>query len=243
MAKEITRPLDRSCLKEAINEIVASIHTTAANAWKREAEIIDLNHPCEHETTDSLLALSRMEEIATYGFRLGSLPLWGKSKLGIWEKIENSGTLDLEVRLFERDTAIVCLRGAAGLGATDYFWSKVEMNSQGREWLRRAFLGDPSDHESVDLASYGDPKSAPDDNLLLAYRSRVKEYEAKGRNPPVQTTKAGDQGDREWAVERGVSREKITKWRKDSLGTLRRGRPKNSTGNSTGNSAGNSAGN
>jgi hypothetical protein len=68
-----------------------------------------------------------------------------------------------------------------------------------------------------------------------AYETRVAEFQkAHGRNPPLQTTKMGVQGDREWAAKNGVSRADIEKWRQELLvEPTRRGRPRNSAGNST----------
>jgi hypothetical protein len=65
------------------------------------------------------------------------------------------------------------------------------------------------------------------------YEMRVAEIRQQcGRVPPLQTTKSGLQGDREWAAANGIARAEIKKWRHDLLGRQSRGRPKNSTGNS-----------
>jgi hypothetical protein len=72
-----------------------------------------------------------------------------------------------------------------------------------------------------------------------AYEARVAAFQAEhGRNPPIQNTKQGVEGDREWATKNGVSREHLTEWRHELLGKQKGGRPK--TENSAGNSAGNS---
>jgi hypothetical protein len=62
---------------------------------------------------------------------------------------------------------------------------------------------------------------------LAAYENRIAEFRKKhGRDPPIQTTKTGLQGDREWAKDNGISRDDITKWRRDCLGTKTGGAPK-----------------
>lgn len=66
-----------------------------------------------------------------------------------------------------------------------------------------------------------------------AYEMRVAQIrELHGRNPPIQTTKGGLQGDREWAAANGISRPQSVKWRRELLERQSRGRPKNSAGNS-----------
>jgi hypothetical protein len=66
-----------------------------------------------------------------------------------------------------------------------------------------------------------------------AYETRVTDFrKLHDRDPPIQTTKSGVQGDREWAVENRVSRPDIEKWRGELLGPQLRGRPRNSPGNS-----------
>jgi hypothetical protein len=62
-----------------------------------------------------------------------------------------------------------------------------------------------------------------------AYKARVDEHHDQGRNPPVQTMKSRELGDREWAARNGVSRAEITQWRDELVGPARRGRPRNST--------------
>jgi hypothetical protein len=66
------------------------------------------------------------------------------------------------------------------------------------------------------------------------YEIRVEEFRKahQDRNPPIQSTKVGLQGDREWATENRISRADITRWRRAVLGEQKGGRPKNSTGNS-----------
>jgi len=61
------------------------------------------------------------------------------------------------------------------------------------------------------------------------YKRRVAKHEKAGRIPPIQTTKGGVQGDREWAHENGVSRANITDWRREFV-KARSGRPPNSAG-------------
>jgi hypothetical protein len=72
-----------------------------------------------------------------------------------------------------------------------------------------------------------DQQAPTNSDKQLAYESRVAEFRKThdGRNPPIQTTKAGVQGDREWAVANGVPRTDISKWRHELLGTQSRGRP------------------
>jgi hypothetical protein len=40
----------------------------------------------------------------------------------------------------------------------------------------------------------------------LAYANRVAEFREQGTTPPLETTKDGIKGDREWATEMDVSR-------------------------------------
>lgn len=68
-----------------------------------------------------------------------------------------------------------------------------------------------------------------------AYEARVAEFRLAGNSPPSQTTKRGILGDREWAVQYGVSRVEIKKWRDELVGPVKPGRPAD---NSAGNSAG-----
>lgn len=66
------------------------------------------------------------------------------------------------------------------------------------------------------------------------YIDRVAEFKEKGRLPPIQTTKDGIIGDREWAVANRVSRDDIKKLRDELLPTRSLGRRPNSAGNSAG---------
>jgi hypothetical protein len=68
------------------------------------------------------------------------------------------------------------------------------------------------------------------------YLERVKSFSEQGKLPPLQKTKGGVQGDREWAVEHSVSRSDVESWRKELNLSAKVGRP-NSAGNSA-NSAG-----
>jgi hypothetical protein len=68
-----------------------------------------------------------------------------------------------------------------------------------------------------------------------AYVRRVAKFQKdhSGRNPPVQKTKDGSEGDREWAANEGISRGEITRLRRELLKT-KRGRPsKNPAENSS----------
>jgi hypothetical protein len=66
-----------------------------------------------------------------------------------------------------------------------------------------------------------------------AYQSRVEEIrKLYGRDPPLENTKSGIQGDREWAAANGISRPDIEMWRRELLWPQRRGRPRNSAANS-----------
>jgi hypothetical protein len=70
------------------------------------------------------------------------------------------------------------------------------------------------------------PRAAPLRVNRSAYETRVAEFQkAHGRNPPIQTTKTGVQGDREWAVANGVSRPDIERWRRELLERPTRGAP------------------
>jgi hypothetical protein len=61
------------------------------------------------------------------------------------------------------------------------------------------------------------------------YESRVAEYQAMGGPPPLETTKKGEQGDRERGIEHGVPRPKMQSWRSELVKDVKRGpRPKNS---------------
>jgi hypothetical protein len=67
------------------------------------------------------------------------------------------------------------------------------------------------------------------------YELRVANFRTKhGRDPPVQTTKAGILGDREWAVLNGVPRATLAQWRRELLGHQKGGRPKTSFKSSPG---------
>jgi len=68
----------------------------------------------------------------------------------------------------------------------------------------------------------------------MTYDQRVAEFrkDHSGRNPPVQTTKDGLEGDREWAVRNGISRDEIARLREECLKTTLGRPPKNSTENS-----------
>jgi len=68
-------------------------------------------------------------------------------------------------------------------------------------------------------------------NTQRAYIERVAEFQKSGRPPPLETTKAGVLGDRQWATANGISREILQALRKEFLATPpRRGRPPNSAG-------------
>jgi hypothetical protein len=60
-------------------------------------------------------------------------------------------------------------------------------------------------------------------NIRPLYAARVAEL---GHAPPVQTTKLGTEGDREWATKERITRVEIAALRRDILGEVRRGRPK-----------------
>jgi hypothetical protein len=70
--------------------------------------------------------------------------------------------------------------------------------------------------------STGSPKA----EHRAAYVRRVAEFDKDhpGRIPPVQITKSGLEGDREWAIREGISRDEITKFRREILKT-KLGRP------------------
>jgi hypothetical protein len=93
-------------------------------------------------------------------------------------------------------------------------------------------------HGSRWPAHFGPPpaphgKQATGQPERALYEARVEEIrKSSGRAPPLQTTKSGALGDREWAVANGISRPKVEKWRRELLGRQSRGRPKNSAGNS-----------
>lgn len=76
------------------------------------------------------------------------------------------------------------------------------------------------------------PKTAA---ARLAYEAHVAEFRAEhGRDPPLQTTKEGILGDREWATQNGISRDTVTRFRREMFGRKIGGRPKNQSGNSAG---------
>lgn len=87
---------------------------------------------------------------------------------------------------------------------------------------------------AVEAVEPEDGDSPPDaSDHLVAYRVRVEEAIARtNRPPPIQDTKTGEQGDREWAVERGISRKVITEWRRTVVGKQKAGRPRNPAENS-----------
>jgi hypothetical protein len=59
-----------------------------------------------------------------------------------------------------------------------------------------------------------------------AYEARIAKFNTDhGRDPPLQTTKNGLEGDREWAVRNRISRKDITSWRRELL-QQKIGRPK-----------------
>jgi hypothetical protein len=67
---------------------------------------------------------------------------------------------------------------------------------------------------------------------LQAYKQRIAECEKRGKTPPLETTKNGTTGDREWAAANKVPRTKIAAWRTELLAERKRGRPQNSAKNS-----------
>jgi hypothetical protein len=74
--------------------------------------------------------------------------------------------------------------------------------------------------------------SAPSNRKAkAAYQHRIAEFWKRGSPPPLDTTKGGVMGDRQWAVKHGVPRADIMDWRRELLGERapRRGRPRNST--------------
>jgi hypothetical protein len=63
------------------------------------------------------------------------------------------------------------------------------------------------------------------------YDERVAEHQRlHGGAPPLETTKSGVQGDREWAVQNGVSRPVVEKWHRELPGARGRGAPKKRQG-------------
>jgi hypothetical protein len=74
------------------------------------------------------------------------------------------------------------------------------------------------------------PEVCVEEAHRLAYGRRVAEFQNDhlGRNPPVQKTKGGLEGDREWAAHEGISRDEITKLRRELLKTKLGRPPKNS---------------
>jgi len=76
--------------------------------------------------------------------------------------------------------------------------------------------------------------TSPQTDRRKNYEDRVAEFRKTGGNPPIENTKGGIQGDREWAVQNGVPRGDIAQWRRELLDKSVRGRPKNPAGNSTG---------
>lgn len=74
-----------------------------------------------------------------------------------------------------------------------------------------------------------DPQQQDLRKLRLDYERRVADFRERCRVPPLQTTKDGEQGDREWAAANGVPRDDIEAWRRELLGEKApgRGRPRN----------------
>jgi hypothetical protein len=87
----------------------------------------------------------------------------------------------------------------------------------------------PGDQDRGSTPSAARRRSASQQKQWLAYKRRVASFKKRDLDPPIQTTKAGEQGDREWATKNGVSRAVIAKWRRKMLKPSR-GRPRNSAG-------------
>jgi hypothetical protein len=134
------------------------------------------------------------------------------------------------------------LSGSVPANGTPAVWVDLEFSAEQVTRLWR-----PNESSVVDSASLSvelgvraeeapvpPPAVCVEQNHRAAYARRVEEFRKThpGRNPPVQNTKSGLQGDREWATAKGISRPDITKWRREVLGEQKGGRPKNPTRNS-----------
>ncbi len=102
-----------------------------------------------------------------------------------------------------------------------------------RRWFLRRDLPWPGHFDPVLTATApNDKTSARTDRAT--YEKRIADFrKLYGRDPPIQSTKSGLQGDREWAAANGISRPEIAKWRLELLGRKIGGRPRNEAGNSS----------
>jgi hypothetical protein len=109
-------------------------------------------------------------------------------------------------------------------------WSGVEIS---KELLIEAWLPVILQSKKENKPALVKPASPRQTVDQAAYQDRVAEFgKAHGRKPPIQTTKTGLEGDREWAKKNGISRADIGAWRRAALGEQKGGRPKNLLGNS-----------
>jgi len=111
-------------------------------------------------------------------------------------------------------------------------WRRVEI---AKELLIPAWLPiieqSEKENRSISVESASSPRQT---GGLTDYQNRVAEFKKQhGRNPPLETTKAGLQGDRAWAVENKVPRSVMEGWRRGLPDKPSPGRPKNSAENSS----------
>jgi hypothetical protein len=175
--------------------------------------------------------------------------------------IENVGREQwggLRICSFEgRDIAVPVNSVAGSLlsrSLSDYLSGGVPANETPTTWVDLVFsaeqamrLWPPNENSVVDPGSLSgergvraeepsvlSPEVCMEEAHRVAYVRRVAEFQKDhpDQNPPVQKTKGGLEGDREWAAHEGISRDEITRLRRELLKT-ERGRPrKNSAENS-----------
>ena len=138
------------------------------------------------------------------------------------------GPFDCCPKEFRRRLEIACnhieggrLRFAAPAGRLPYY--TVDL-SEFAAWAQSLGWGLPDPFPRKSRLGRNRPPVAADRS---AYEARIAKFRAdRGRDPPLQTTKNGLEGDREWAARSSVSRKDVENWRREFLGRQKGGRPK-----------------
>ena len=134
----------------------------------------------------------------------------------------------------------------------EYLSGSVPANDTPTVWVDLVFSAEqamrlwPPDERSVFVGPWSDgpsmrpeetpappPETCIEQTHRAAYERRLADFhkDHPDQNPPLQKTKDGLDGDREWAAHNGISRDEIRRFRKELLKTKRGRPPQNSAGN------------
>jgi hypothetical protein len=231
--------------------------------WDNVVVEIDYSLPAEKRLTEAIVrsdifAVPAIKEIHDL-LRRGYLQCQARRNgSGDVENVGREQWGGLRICSFEgRDVAVPVTSEAERLqrrSLPEYLSGSVPANDTPTVWVDLVFSAEqamrlwPPDESSVVVGPWSDgpgmrPEEAPapppetciEQTHRAAYERRLAEFrkDHPDQNPPLQKTKDGLNGDREWAAHNGISRDEIRRFRKELLKTKRGRPPQNSAENSS----------